>query len=235
MTTKGLTREELLALPATVDLPTAGQAIGIGRNQAYDLAARGEFPCRVLKLGKRYRVVTSELLDLVGVHKDGTEPDAKATGGPVTVRSINALVGRNLAAARGLRGLTQDQLGQLLEPVTGRSWSKATISALERSGEGGRPREFDADDLVALAKVLDVPLLFLFQPAASQPNDRWVARSVTDDAPVTDSDVVMDAADLAEVLHGRRLKGEAGPERLDLADRPGHIMPRIGSAHAADR
>ncbi|RZU16435.1 hypothetical protein EV645_4000 [Kribbella rubisoli] len=65
-----MTRDELLALPATVDLPTAGRAIGIGRNQAYELAARGEFPCRVLRLGARYKVVTADLLELLGLSPD---------------------------------------------------------------------------------------------------------------------------------------------------------------------
>jgi predicted DNA-binding transcriptional regulator AlpA len=80
---RGMTRDELLALPATIGLPTAGRAIGIGRNQAYDLAARGEFPCKVLKLGSRYKVVTSDLLQLLGIAPDKqpgsvatTEPDA---------------------------------------------------------------------------------------------------------------------------------------------------------------
>lgn len=62
-----MTRDDLLALPATIDLPTAARALGIGRNQAYDLAALGEFPCKVLKLGKRYKVVTSDLLQMLGI------------------------------------------------------------------------------------------------------------------------------------------------------------------------
>ncbi len=63
-------REDLLALPATVDLPTAGRALGIGRGQAYELAGRGEFPCRVLKLGARYKVVTADLWELLGITPD---------------------------------------------------------------------------------------------------------------------------------------------------------------------
>jgi hypothetical protein len=42
----GLSRAELLALPVTVNVPTAARALGLGRPTAYELARRGEFPCR---------------------------------------------------------------------------------------------------------------------------------------------------------------------------------------------
>ena len=78
----------------------------------------------------------------------------------------NQLVAYNLALARNLRGLTQDQLGQRLEEATGRNWSKATMSALERTYDGdGRQREFSADDLVAFSFALGVPVgWFLIPP-----------------------------------------------------------------------
>ncbi len=53
-----MTPDELLDLPVTVDLRTAARALGIGRSLAYDLASAGDFPCRVQRLGIRYRVVT---------------------------------------------------------------------------------------------------------------------------------------------------------------------------------
>ncbi|MEU0489797.1 hypothetical protein ABZ249_11235 [Nocardiopsis sp. NPDC006139] len=34
---------------------------------AYELARRGEFPCQLLRYGGTYRVVTAELLELLGV------------------------------------------------------------------------------------------------------------------------------------------------------------------------
>jgi predicted DNA-binding transcriptional regulator AlpA len=39
----------------------------LGRSQAYDLAARGEFPCPVVMVGKRYRVPTSGLRAVLGL------------------------------------------------------------------------------------------------------------------------------------------------------------------------
>ncbi|MFC8271927.1 hypothetical protein ACFUJR_05145 [Streptomyces sp. NPDC057271] len=63
----GMRREELLALPVAVDLDTGNRALGLGRSKGYELAKRGEYPCKVLRLGKAYRVVTADLLNLLGL------------------------------------------------------------------------------------------------------------------------------------------------------------------------
>jgi hypothetical protein len=57
-----LTLDELRALPATIDLPTAARALGLGRTKAYELAKRDQFPCRILRIGSTYRIPTAELL-----------------------------------------------------------------------------------------------------------------------------------------------------------------------------
>jgi hypothetical protein len=62
-----MSRAELLALPAAVDLETANRALGLGRSKGYELAKRGEYPCRLLRLGNSYRVVTAELQALLGL------------------------------------------------------------------------------------------------------------------------------------------------------------------------
>jgi len=64
---KGLTLTELLALPLMVDVSTAARALGLSRSTAYELARRGEFPCRVLHVGSSYRVPTAELLRVLGI------------------------------------------------------------------------------------------------------------------------------------------------------------------------
>ncbi len=64
---KGMSREELLELPAAVDLETGNRALGLGRSKGYELAKRGQYPCRVLRLGSAYRVVTADLLALLGL------------------------------------------------------------------------------------------------------------------------------------------------------------------------
>ncbi|MFJ3496096.1 hypothetical protein ACIPPJ_21200 [Streptomyces sp. NPDC086091] len=64
---KGMSREELLDLPAAVDLDTGNRALGLGRSKGYELAKRGQYPCKVLRLGNAYRVVTADLLALLGL------------------------------------------------------------------------------------------------------------------------------------------------------------------------
>ncbi|MEV3853106.1 integrase [Streptomyces sp. NPDC050095] len=68
---RGMTREELLALPVAVDLDTANKALTIGRSTGYALAKRDEYPVTVLKLGNAYRVVTADLHRLLGLSVEG--------------------------------------------------------------------------------------------------------------------------------------------------------------------
>ncbi|MGE9696701.1 integrase [Streptomyces sp. CH6] len=65
-----LTRRDLLDLPAAVDVATAGRAFGLGRTTAYALAKADRFPCRVIRAGKSYRVVTADLLRVLQVAPD---------------------------------------------------------------------------------------------------------------------------------------------------------------------
>jgi len=54
-------------LGATTDIETAGAILGIGRSKSYELARRGEFPVRVLRIGRRYLVPIPSILALLGV------------------------------------------------------------------------------------------------------------------------------------------------------------------------
>ncbi|MFD3729995.1 hypothetical protein [Streptomyces sp. NPDC058632] len=64
---RALSAAEVLALPASVDLVTAGRALHCGRTLAYELARRGEFPVPVLRLGNAYRVRRADLLAVLGI------------------------------------------------------------------------------------------------------------------------------------------------------------------------
>jgi transcriptional regulator with XRE-family HTH domain len=72
--------------------------------------------------------------------------------------SINQIVAYNLAYWRKVAGLTQEELGKLL------GWSKAAVSAAERSWDGKRTRQFDADLIMTFAMILDIPISALFLP-----------------------------------------------------------------------
>ncbi|MER6249981.1 hypothetical protein ABT224_01090 [Streptomyces sp. NPDC001584] len=64
---KGMSRDQLLALPVSIDLETGNRALGIGRSKGYELAKRDGYPCKVLRVGNGYRVVTADLLNLLGL------------------------------------------------------------------------------------------------------------------------------------------------------------------------
>ena len=68
-TAGAMSLDELLALPATVNVTTAGRALGIGRDKAYELIRTGQFPVRTLPLGATVRVPTAELWKVLGVRQ----------------------------------------------------------------------------------------------------------------------------------------------------------------------
>lgn len=70
------TPDEIRAWPVTVDVPTAGRAFGVGRDEAYRLAREGRFPVPVLHLGRYLRVTRAAVLNALGI----TDP---VTTGPV--------------------------------------------------------------------------------------------------------------------------------------------------------
>lgn len=67
MAIKGLSPEEIRALPAAVDIPTAGKCFKMGRSKAYDLARAGQFPVPVLPMGKSFRVTRASILTKLGI------------------------------------------------------------------------------------------------------------------------------------------------------------------------
>lgn len=59
--------EQLRALPAVLDVPTAADALGISRTAAYELVRADAWPTPVFHLGRLIRVPTAPLLALLGV------------------------------------------------------------------------------------------------------------------------------------------------------------------------
>lgn len=62
-----MTPDELLALPVSVDVPTAGKAFGISRLTSYRLARSGDFPVPVIPVGGKMIVTRASLLDKLGI------------------------------------------------------------------------------------------------------------------------------------------------------------------------
>lgn len=73
-----------------------------------------------------------------------------------------------MTRARQLRGLTQSEIAERLSTFTGTPWSAVTVAQAEGSVTGQRVRQFTANELVALARTFDVPVLYFFLP----PEDR---------------------------------------------------------------
>ncbi|MFG1800208.1 helix-turn-helix transcriptional regulator [Micromonospora carbonacea] len=62
-----MNRDELLALPVSVDVPTAGKAFGISKLTAYRLAQTGDFPVPVIRVGRKLVVSQASLLAVLGI------------------------------------------------------------------------------------------------------------------------------------------------------------------------
>jgi predicted DNA-binding transcriptional regulator AlpA len=64
-----MSREELAGLPTTTTIEAAARALGLGlgRTRAYQLARDNSFPCKVIRIGNSYRVVTADLHRLLAV------------------------------------------------------------------------------------------------------------------------------------------------------------------------
>lgn len=73
-----------------------------------------------------------------------------------------------MARARQLRGLTQSEIAERLTTFTGTTWSAVTVAQAEGSVTGQRVRQFSANELVALARTFDLPVMYFFLP----PEDR---------------------------------------------------------------
>ena len=54
-------------LPPTLSVAEAARILGISRSAGYTLAAQGQFPIPVLRLGRSFRVPTAPLLTLLGL------------------------------------------------------------------------------------------------------------------------------------------------------------------------
>lgn len=65
LTVERPTLEQVRQWPATVGVPRASAALGISRSHGYELAARNEFPARLLRAGGRVLVITADLIKLL--------------------------------------------------------------------------------------------------------------------------------------------------------------------------
>lgn len=89
---------------------------------------------------------------------------------------LNQVVAYNVRAARELRGWTQDDFADRLEPYLGQRLTQASVSAIERAWDGDRRREFDAHELLTFALVFDLPIIWFLLPP---PGEHRLMRNTT--------------------------------------------------------
>ncbi|WP_131740608.1 hypothetical protein [Actinomadura roseirufa] len=75
--------------------------------------------------------------------------------------TMNEVVAVNVGQWRRLRNLSRTALAEALTPLTGSAWTGADV---ERAETSVPPRRFDADELLAFSRALDVPLPALLLP-----------------------------------------------------------------------
>jgi transcriptional regulator with XRE-family HTH domain len=130
---------------------------------------------------------------------------------PLTASAIVAL---NVRRIREERGWSQAQAGERLERVTGRPWSVATVSAVERGWERGPERAFGVNEVDKISLAFGVSLLELLLPPSKEETSRrlpsrWVQRLIWRDSTAIQSRVEALAHDArsAELLD-RLVRGE---------------------------
>ena len=74
------TPDELATWPVTIDVPAAGRCFGLGREASYRAAAAGELP-GAIRVGRRWRVVTSRLIEFLGVEPPDNGEDSPGPTG----------------------------------------------------------------------------------------------------------------------------------------------------------
>ena len=100
---------------------------------------------------------------------------------PLTASAIVAL---NVRRIREEKRWTQAEAGKRLEKVTGRPWSVATLSALERGWDREGPeRAFGVNELDSISLAFGVALLELLLPPSKEETSRrlpsrWVQRLI---------------------------------------------------------
>lgn len=82
--------------------------------------------------------------------------------------NVNQVVGANLRRAREAAGMTQGQLADQLNEMTGSTYTKTSISAMERSAEGGKRRVFDVQQVLEFSRLFALPMFWFLIPTQDQ-------------------------------------------------------------------
>ena len=97
---------------------------------------------------------------------EGVEEGSARRRGPALLRAHPEPGGRATTSPEPASGRAgpRSRRRDALAPYLGFRWSKANFSAAERSVDGQRVRQFDADEIVAFARTFDLPVSWFFMP-----------------------------------------------------------------------
>jgi uncharacterized coiled-coil protein SlyX len=135
----------------------------------------------------------------------------------------NQIVAYNLNQARLWKGWTQEEAADALAPFVGSRWSKANFSAAERSMDGQRIRNFDADEIVAFARTFDLPVTFFFMPPVPWADNLPVRLQTPDAGPLG-----VALTKMVDLVFGERHNMALLSERLQ------QFLERLGPERVAD-
>lgn len=135
----------------------------------------------------------------------------------------NQIVAYNLNQARLWKGWTQEEAADALAPFVGSRWSKANFSAAERSMDGQRIRNFDADEIVAFACTFDLPVTFFFMPPVPWADNVPVRLQTPDAGPLG-----VALTKMVDLIFGDRHNMALLSERLQ------QFLERLGPQRVAD-
>jgi len=95
-------------------------------------------------------------------------PDSEEQPTTPETLDLNQIVAYNIREARLLKGWTQEDLADRLEPYLGQRITQASVSSIERAWDGERRREFDAQELLIYSVIFELPIIWFLLPP---PND----------------------------------------------------------------
>lgn len=84
----GPTIDDIRSWPAAADIPPACAALGISKSYGYELIKRGEFPVKTLKVGRKTRVLTADLMRVLGISPDAREAEPDGETAPHSLRAV---------------------------------------------------------------------------------------------------------------------------------------------------
>ncbi|EYT53327.1 hypothetical protein H483_0117670 [Dietzia sp. UCD-THP] len=101
-----MTREELLALPATIKAPQVAKALDVSTVTVYKMIREGTLPVPMHRMGQNFKFPTAPLLEYLGIRDEGSDPTP-----PVQGESMRTPKGKVIVSTKNYRYKGRSVLG----------------------------------------------------------------------------------------------------------------------------